>query len=509
MKAKLRDLRGALENIGSGVTDTLARPGVDGAIAGSLYGAGSGAISNYLAGGDLDHAIRGAVVGGALGAGSGALVSKSNPLLHFGVTTSVPAALAFQKNRPMLREAYEPKSTDVLNRLYTEERAFAEGTPEFEEYYMANPERYQARLEKMSTYKAPMSLDEIAYMEEISGDYVGRTQTKVGTIVDSNGVFSLYDSTGENLYGEFTKLSEAKEYAEKVAARYVVEGKGSDAVVREYGRFSRFNPFAQGRVVASAGFVRPGTHGPGQFSMNIAPDLKADSGKFFTSQGKLTADLNRRDAMQQFYLEQRQGMGEENYRKFQEKLNPARAEAGLKQVDPYSPPAETPKQTQTQTKTQPQTKPKGTVISSSKGTASIDQLSQGVSPSKPNVQAPNTQMTTTPKPKPSPAAAPKPNQAAAKSLGKWGKGGLAGLAAAGLGYLGYQYFKPEETYWDATKGAIGDAYNYARQNASSIANVANTVGNVYNQATGTMAYNPYSVQSGQYQNIPNYYRRQY
>ena len=112
---------------------------------GAALGGVTGGVSNYLAGGDLDHAISGAVSGALLGGAGGALTRNSNRLAQIAVAGGVPALLAQVKDRPMVSEYYAPKHTDTLNRLYSEERAFKEDTPEWVEYYMANPDRYEAR----------------------------------------------------------------------------------------------------------------------------------------------------------------------------------------------------------------------------------------------------------------------------------------------------------------------------------------------------------------------------
>ena len=181
---------------------------------GTIAGGLGGGVTNALYGGDMDHAIRGAVVGSVLGSVPGLALRNSNLALRLGVAGAIPAALASQKDRPILQELFSPGHDDMLSNLYSAERAFQENSPEWNEYYQNNPDAYAARYEKQA---ASMSLDDIAYMEEMSGQVVGRTRTKVGTIVDSNGKYTLYDDTGKYTYGDFTKLSAAVEHSEKVA----------------------------------------------------------------------------------------------------------------------------------------------------------------------------------------------------------------------------------------------------------------------------------------------------
>lgn len=201
-----------MSGLSSAVGSTLLRHS-----GGSIAGALGGGISNALYGGDMDHAIRGAVVGSVMGAVPGLALRNSNLALRLGVAGAIPAALAAQKDRPILQKLFSPGHEDMLSNLYSADRAFQEGSPEWNAYYQNNPDAYKARYEKQA---ASMSLEDIALMEEMSGQVVGRTRTKVGTIVDSNGKYTLYDETGKYTYGDFTKLSEAVEHSEKVAERY-------------------------------------------------------------------------------------------------------------------------------------------------------------------------------------------------------------------------------------------------------------------------------------------------
>jgi hypothetical protein len=263
-----------MRGLTSAVGSTLLRQG-----GGTLAGAVGGGVSNALYGGDMDHAIRGAVVGGVLGSVPGLMLRNSNPLLRLGLAGAIPAALAAQKDRPMLQELFSPGHDDMLSNLYSAERAFQENSPEWNEYYQNNPDAYAARYEKQA---ASMSLDDIAYMEEMSGSVVGRTRTKVGTIVDSNGKYTLYDDTGKYTYGDFTKLSSAIEHSEKVAAwwkdKYTTT---SDSIRRQKGGWlGRGNSEVVGKLVDGK-VINQGSHNLHNTSgyMGAADKLTNQAGK--------------------------------------------------------------------------------------------------------------------------------------------------------------------------------------------------------------------------------------
>lgn len=301
-----------MSGLSSAVGSTLLRHG-GGAMAGAL----GGGISNALYGGDMDHAIRGAVVGSVMGAVPGLALRNSNLALRLGVAGAIPAALAAQKDRPLLQKLFSPGHDDMLSNLYSAERAFQEGSPEWNAYYQNNPDAYSARYEKKA---AAMSLDDIALMEEVSGQVVGRTRTKVGTIVDSNGKYTLYDDTGKYTYGDFTKLSEAVEHSEKIAERYSYNYNtttGAGEITRRGGFMGlgkkqvvgTLGP--DGKVVMNQGFQGPsyrkrlfGGSGGASYQkaeqglMNAAQQTPSTAQQLKTTQGQLSATQQELSAAQ-------------------------------------------------------------------------------------------------------------------------------------------------------------------------------------------------------------------
>jgi hypothetical protein len=386
--SKLRQLR---EAVG---------PTMDRYAAGSIYGGLSGGVSNYLAGGDMDHAIRGAVLGAGIGAVPGIALRNSNQALRFGAAAGIPALLALQKDRPMLRDAFNPESTDTLSSLYSADNAFEEGSPAWEAYYAENPEAYAERYEKTA---AAMTLDDIALMEEMSGQVVGRTRTKVGTVVDSNGVYTLYDNTGDYTYGEFTKLSEALYYAEKLAQFSL-----GDAYANNPGNIPQGQNYAsdwshkqdildkRGRTVGTANVGGSGT------TSSVVLD-EAKKKPFWRS---AESWRRRGSELEQFAQEQAKRM---SYTDDAVKIT----QRGAPQALP------------------------------------------GKAPVPTTVTAPTAKV-----PTPAPAAPVKaPLSGGAKAL-RYG-GGALGLA--GLGYLGYQYFKPEDSWTDRAQDALSSAAGTAQK----------------------------------------------
>lgn len=365
---------------------------------GALTGAVSGGLSNYLAGGDMDHAIRGAVVGAGMGAVPGVML-RNNQVARYALAAGVPGLLAFQKDRPGISSLFSPGSSDLGSSLYTAERAFEEGSPEWQEYYAENPEAYSARYEKTA---ASMTLDDIALMEEMSGESVGRTHTKVGTIVDSNGRYTLYDKSGNYTYGSFDKLSEAVAASEKVAMLFRRGRMVTDA--------------AQGTVV-----YQPGGFGWRRGVGEVVGTMD-DSGKLV--------------ATDKYHQTVRGAGNRAAYTSAGDKL---RREMETARQAPKGGPAYQ-QQQQTLKNTQGQLK----------STQGQLQTSQG------QLQTTQGEL----------SAAQKELEAAQKTNKMWGRAakGLTGAAAlAGLGYLGYQYFKPDswtDRLSNAASGAVNTASKY-------------------------------------------------
>lgn len=636
---------------------------------GAALGGVTGGVSNYLAGGDLDHAISGAVSGALLGGAGGALMRNSNRLAQVAVAGGVPALLAQVKDRPMVSEYYAPKHTDALSRLYSEERSFKENTPEWEEYYRANPDRYEARYgkqaavasEKVSAFQsdvsgpgsaidldyyrlhkelrekgysrqerekllrndfatqlkdmargagygltggalgglagyglgkglgvedtrllaniaaiggaggltlggllatkdiydldqqaiedaenlgikqanakltalqglgllgvglgvgaggalllgdseedyqedfvnrldeedeyqrkadmgiisdaeytayligkkragelampehryavtttldnlkkeASMTLDDISTMESMSGTTVGRVFTKVGTIIDAGGKYTLYDQSGKNIYGEFTKLSEAQEYAEKIAETYYDQNSGQVLQKRLFGR---------DRVLASA---------TGGNTPTFRAENMSSRKPMFTSWANYArqqeAYRNQVNQLHQAY-QGSAGAATKYEGALGKEIEQAAAKAKTPPASLASPPASTPT---------PQTS-----------------APQSPTPA-PQAQTPKT-------------TAPKAPSKLLKGL-KWG-GGLAALG--GLGYLGYEYFRPK-TYQERLTNTLSTAGRSVASYAKKYGPLASMVGQAYGVDPNLMGFMANASQ-GNFQDIPQVLNR--
>lgn len=655
---------------------------------GAAVGALSGGISNYAAEGDLDHALRGALTGSMMGAATGGLLRNANPLFGLAATAAVPATLAQVKDRPTVSKMFRPESTDSIRNLYSEERAFTEGSPEWNAYYAANPDRYSARYgqqpavasEKVSAFQsdvsgpgsaidldyyrlhkelrekgysrqereeilrndfgtqlkdmargagygltggalgglagyglgkglgvedtrllgniaalggaggltlggllankdiydldqqaiedaenlgvkqanakltalqglgllgaglgvgaggalllgdseedyqedfvgrldeedeyqrqadmglisdaeytayligkkragelampehryavtttldrlkkeASMTLNDIAAMEAMSGTNVGRTQTKVGMIIDSNGVYTLYDDTGKYTYGDFTKLSEAQEHAEKVAKYYATEG--GDVMKKRW--------FRPDKVMQS--WSAGGTSGSWQGG-------GTGYNRFTDTKRRFRFGIGNFDAASQQAQTNARTLGTAQTNAALQQENAALQSQQAKNVNRGDKATQHIKDQARNWKAQAQT------------------AQQELSTARDTAKTTAKELQT----------ATKEREALAKSLKNWKRGAGWTGAALGLGALGYgayNYFKgtPKEKTFaqhaaqtaDDTVKALQPYQKYLPM-AQQFINTANQAG----QAVGNTAFNPYSAQGGQYQNMPTY-----
>tara|TARA_B100000214_G_scaffold323291_1_gene259655 strand:- start:15708 stop:17228 length:1521 start_codon:yes stop_codon:yes gene_type:complete len=485
----------------------LPTGGLRNIIGGSATGAGlgalSGGISNYMAEGDLDHAIRGAVVGAGMGGLSGAYLGGVNRALSAGVSAATPALLAQQKDRPILRELFSPDAGDLGSELYSEKNRFNEGSAEWQDYYAKNPDRYAANYgepeqeKEAMIKKASMTLEDIAYMEKVSGQNVGRVATSVGTIIDSGGNYTLYDNSGEYTYGTFNKLAEAEDYAEKLAEYFTQINDGTAQVMRK-GRF------------------------PWSRATRVAEDPSLYKARGWTNKARMADRLAYEKTLRQAQttgLLQTQQMAQLPPQSYNQgamgniKTTGARGPditalgsvgnkpavkgpdiTAMGQVKATPPPAQ-----EAAKVTPPTNQSQARVVRSGNrgGVNPLDRLSSsGKKVTKPAVEvAQKVEQAVVPKvvQQAEQAAAPQ----AAKALGRWGKAGLGGLAAAGLGYLGYQAFKPEETYWDKAKDYATTAATAINKYGPQIQRAANLMGARAN-AGGNYSHMGYQAPQRQY-----------
>ena len=544
---------------------------------GASVGALSGGISNYLAEGDMDHALRGALTGGIIGGVGGRLTRNANPLTRLAVTGGVPAVLAQIKDRPGVSRLFRPEHTDSISSLYSEQRAFEEESPEWQEYYAANPDRYDARYnqQKSANWKtqalvgtgllgagtlggallageskedfanrldaedamidsidmgmaseedlanfliskrdagelampedryfittsldkvkeASMSLNDIATMEAMSGVNVGRTRTKVGMIIDSNGVYTLYDESGKYTYGEFTKLSEAQDLAEKVAQYYTQWNELNNS----------YDTMRKGRMPWSKGtVVKPGDLGRGWSQGGKAKDFAKMTAAQDVTKGynaSHQAATTQAGYGRGYASGKDVGSQQQAFKNTTATQNALKTEQQLAQSNRRAQHiADQAKNWKTQAQTHQQT---------------IHQNQQAHQNAMKQQQAAaqRTQQQAAAQAEQQLAAQTKKTTDATKSLAKWKKGtGIAGLTL-GLGaaaYGAYNYFNKPKSWTDRATGALNDAvgtmsdYQKYLPMANQFANTAMNVGGAANTA-----FNPYTARGGQYQQMPTYGR---
>lgn len=586
-----------------------------------LLGALSGGTANYLEGGSLDHGLKGALVGAGLGAASGGLLG-GNKFLSATSSLALPALLAQQKSRPITRELYTPRPYDPISALYTEENMFEENSPEWQEYYAANPDRYKARYGtggvKLSAFspdaiggtgsavdldyyrlqkelrekgysrrerekmlrndfptqlsdfalagglgmglgglglylgnvaadhidndfvshmapmvggmsglmggsmlaaqriydkdqdaieaaelapmkkKASMSLKDLAYMESISGVNVGRVKTSAGTIVDSNGVYTLYDSSGENIYGKFSKLSEAQAYAEKVAQYQIGQAADGTYQVMRGGQAVAADANYQGRGLTT--------------NMRMKDHMKYQQ-QLMDQRAKVQQLNSLRDGQQIQRLRNMsapglgnipgtnasnaatQALSVQNMANHQPTqatqrfmgASPAPAPAPQAQV-----PAQTPRAPAPTPAPAPQAQAPRAPVGRTYTQQQVNQQTR-MAAEKARQRAAKQTAQTLAKQEASAAA----NLAKAKGWATVGKAGLGGLAAAGLGYLGYKAFAPEEKSFVQRFGDQVSNYAPMIQQATNVMGAFANPGGAYQ----AMGYQAPGAGYGQYRNM--------
>lgn len=540
---------------------------------GAAIGGLSGGISNYLAEGDMDHALRGALTGAMIGGVGGRVMRNANPLATLAVTGGIPAALAQIKDRPGISRLFRPESTDSISSLYSEERAFKEGTPEWNEYYAANPDRYDARYgqQKSANWKtkalvgagllgggalggalltgeskedfanrldaedemldkidmglaseeeladfliskrdagelampedryfittsldkvkeASMSLNDVAVMEAMSGVNVGRTRTKVGMIIDSNGVYTLYDESGKYTYGDFTKLSEAQEHAEKVAKFQ-----------------TQWNP-----TTNQYDTVRKGFFGLGKAQI-VDPD--SYQSRKFTTTGKIKDFERMQDAAKitdQRNLSHRVATTHAGYGRgydFGKQVGQAQAQSQMGAATEQAQ-NQAAKAKNVQQRAMHQAKRHRAMYKQTKATLQAEREAHQAAMQQQQQAAERARQQAAQKAEAQLAAQTKKTTDATKSLARWKRGtGIAGLTL-GLGaaaYGAYNYFNKPKSWTERATGALDEAVgtmsNY-KQYLPMANQFANTLTNVGGAANA--AFNPYSARGGRYQQMPTY-----
>lgn len=353
-------------------------------------------------------------------------------------------------------------------------------------------------LSRVDSFKeASMSLNDITAMEAMSGVNVGRTRTKVGMIIDSNGVYTLYDESGKYTYGDFTKLSEAQEHAEKVAKYYAegdkimrrrwfgLRGPQQIATVGEGGQMT-FNRGVQNvgaykDQMNSRGFGnRRHYAGFDRAAESATANVKKTTDAFQkgVTQGAANANPQLAEtarARQQQIVHHRRQLGDLRGQNAQMARDSTRSQQAA---------AEELKRTQQAAAAELQ-------ATQQRGAQGI-QAAQAEG--KRGVQAAQAE-----------------RDAVAKSLKNWKRGtGIAGtaLAAGAAGYGLYNWWnqKKDPTFAQRAAGVAKDTISALKpyqKDLGMINQFAQTAMNV-GKAAGTTAYNPYSAQGAQYQQMPRY-----
>jgi len=343
-------------------------------------------------------------------------------------------------------------------------------------------------LSRVDSFKeASMSLNDIAAMEAMSGVNVGRTRTKVGMIIDSNGVYTLYDESGKYTYGDFTKLSEAQDHAEKVA-KYYTEFNPNTNQYREMRKgwmpFSRgkevhYSQTAQGKGWSRRGkandMARMKSNAQRASMQNQLLQSKPHAAGVAEGVAK-TTNANSQLAQQNQQLRQTAAQRHQQVVHHRTQLGDLRTQNAQMVRDS----AKAEQAAAAELKAAQQRGAQATQQAHAEGQKAVK-----------TVQAEKDMV--------------------AKSLKNWKRGtGVAGLAlgagAAGYGLYNWWNQKKDPTFAQRAAGVAKDTISALKpyqKDLGMINQFAQTAMNV-GKAAGTTAYNPYSAQGAQYQQMPGY-----